>query len=217
MKPKNLLSNRANGPVRAASMKKQIERRSKATGAEASVADLISEVQKNTTIQVSITNSGATAKTVCLFPGMLKTAQHIQQYAGVAVDGIAGIDTIADVTVTSGTLPLLQEWAKYNPVRFTRVMLSTDNEKQWFQKLGTAAYLLDRHCGADEICPHDYISADQQNPLICELNDLDMQLDSAKIFYVTVGAGRTLDLSMQILCEANLGDTLEEFAVKAEA
>lgn len=217
MKAKKLLSNRANGPVRGASMKKQIERRSKATGAEASVADLISEVQSNTTIQISLANAGSTPKVVCLFPGMLKDNKQILTFTGITVDGIAGKDTISDVTVSSDSLPLLQEWAKINPVRFSRIMLSADDEKQWFNKIGTAGFLLDRHLGADEICPHDYISAGQQNPLICELNDLDMQLDSSKIFYVTIGAGRHLDISMHIHCEANLGDTLEAFAEKAEA
>ncbi len=223
MKKAIKISDRAIGPVVPVSHKAMARRRNKANGGEAvSVVDFINEDQRGQTIQVSLTNTANADKTIALFPGRLSSVAAIARYAGLQVDAIASEGTVKDAsnndiaTVTSKTLDLAKEWIKDHPMRFCKLKLQTDNESQFGKEIGYAKFALGRTLGQQTLRPLEFISPDQLNKTLCDI-DLSMQLDDSTVFFVELGAGRTLELSLQIVSEMNTGMALNDMVDKLEA
>lgn len=220
MKKPIKISDRATGPIVPVSYK-AMAKRNKANGGEAlSLADLINEKQRGQTIQFSITNSAAADKVFAIFPGRLTNVQEISRYAGVSVDAIASEGTITDGTNTIGscsskTLNLAKSWVKDHPMRFCKIKLQTDNEAQFNREIGYAKFALGRTLGNTTIRPVEFISPDQLNKTLCEI-EVSMQLDDATVFYVEVGQGRTLDVTLSIVSEMNNAMALSEMVDKLE-
>lgn len=221
MKKPLKISDRALGPVAPVSHKAMARRRNKANGGEAiSVVDFINEDQRGQTLQLSITNTAAADKTIALFPGRLTSVAEIQRYAGLNVDAIAAEGAVSDgtnniATVTSKTLNLAKSWVKDHPMRFCKMKLQTDNESQFNKEIGYAKFALGRTLGQQSIRPIEFISPDQLNKTLCEI-EVSMQLDDSTVLFVELGAGRTLELSLQIASEMNTAMALSDIVDKLE-
>ncbi len=216
------ISNRATGPVTPVSYRALARRRlSRASGDQAvSVVDFICENQRGQTIQVSLKNDSSTDKTFAIYPGRLTTPAEISRYAGVAVDAIVQEGVVTDnnnpfYTCSSKTLNLAQGWIKDHPMRFCLMKLSTDNEGQFQREIGVAAFGLGKTDGIRTIRPIDFVSPDQLNKTLCEIN-CSLQLDDSTVFFAEVGAGRTLDITLQIVSEMNQADTLSDIVNSLE-
>lgn len=209
-------------PVVPISYKGMAKRRNKATGGESvSVVDFLSEDQRGQTIQFSITNTSNEDKTFAVFPGRLADIKSIYRYAGVDVDAVAVEGSISDAddaaiaTCSSKTLNLAQGWVKDHPTRFCKIKLQTDNEAQFGKELGLATFALGKTTGTKTIRPIEFISPSQMIKTLCEI-EVSMQLDDATVMYVEIGAGRTLDVSLQIVTELNTANALNDMVEKLE-
>lgn len=222
MKKNVNLTDRATGPVVPISYKGMAKRRNKANGGESiSVVDFLSEEQRGQTVQFSITNSSAEDKTIAVFHGRLNSVKEIYRYAGIAVDAIASEGSIKDesaaaiASCSSKTLDLAKGWVKDHPTRFCKMKLQTDNEAQFGKEVGIATFALGKTSGTRTIRPIEFISPTQNIKTLCEI-EVSMQLDDATVFYVEVGAGRTLDISLQIVTELNTAAALNDMVEKLE-
>ena len=207
------ISDRAIGPAKAFSYKGLARRRNKAVGGEpVGVMDLVSEKLRDQTIQFTLTNSSANDVVYAVFPGRLGSIAQIARYAGLSgVDAIVAEGTIKDASnntlgaCTSKTLDLAKGWVKDHPTRFCQIKLKTDNEAQFGKEFGFAYFGLTRPKGTQTILPNDYITPDQYNKTMCEIT-VNFQLDDATVMFFEVGAGRSLDVTMQIAAELNVAD-----------
>lgn len=221
MKKSVSLSDRAVGPAVPVSYRKLASRRNGANGNNGiSMVDMLSEEQRGETIQVSIVNKSQEDKTFALFPGRLTSVEEIYRYAGVEVDAIAvegvikeGDATIA--TVTSKTLNLAQKWVCDHPTRFCKMKLQCDNEAQFSKEISLSTFSLGKKGGEHSIRPIEFIAPSQLNKTLCDI-DVALQLDDACVMVVEVAAGRTLDLSLTIVTEMNLADSLSQIVDKLE-
>lgn len=212
------ISDRAIGPVTPLSYKALARRRNKANGGEAtSVMDLVNEKDRGETIQFTISNSKQSDMTVAVFPGRLASESAISRYAGLTVDhlvhegaiketGTSGETTVGNVS--SKTLDLAQGWVKDHPMRFCKIKLNADNESQFGKEFGFAFFSLTHQKGIKTIVPNDYVNPNQFNKTMCEI-DCNLQLDDATVMYFVIGAGRTLDVTLQTVAEMNLAAGLE--------
>lgn len=216
------LSDRATGPIVPISYKGMAKRRNRANGGESiSVVDFINEEQRGQTLQVSITNSDSTDKVFAIFPGRLSSVDEISRYAGIAVDAIVREGTVKDTSnndiavCSSKTLNLAQGWIKDHPTRICKIKLQTDNEAQFNKEFGLATFALGKTTGTKTVRPMEFISPDQLNKTLCDI-EVSMQLDDATVFFVEVGAGRTLEMSFQIVSELNTSMALAAMIQKLE-
>lgn len=222
MKKSVNLTDRAIGPVVPVSYKGLARRRNKANGSEAvSVVDFLSEDQRGQTIQFSITNSATEDKVFAVFPGRLNTVEEIYRYAGVQVDAIAKEGEIKDASdakiavCSSKTLNLAQGWFKDHPTRMCKLKLQTDNEAQFGKELGLSTYALGKTTGTKTLRPIEFVSPSQNIKTLCEI-EVSMQLDDATVMFIEVGAGRTIDCSLQIVTELNTANALNDMIEKLE-
>lgn len=221
MKKAIKISDRALGPVAPVSHKAMARRRNKANGGEAvSVVDFINEDQRGQTIQVSLVNTSAADKVIAIFPGRLTDVTAISRYAGLTVDAIAvegniQVSSTTIATCTSKTLELAKGWFRDHPTRFCKMKLQTDNESQFNKEIGYAKFALGRTLGQQTIRPIEFISPDQLNKTLCEI-EVSMQLDDSSVLYVELGAGRTLEMSLQIASEMNTAMALSDIVDKLE-
>jgi hypothetical protein len=171
---------------------------------------------------MSLTNTSGSDIVLALFPGRLENIAEIVRYAGVTVDAIAVEGTVKDgsnnniATVTSKTLNLAQRWVKDIPTRFSLIKLQTDNESQFSKELGIATFGLGKTTGTRTIRPIEFVQPNQLNKTMCEI-EVSMQLDHQTVFFVELGAGRTLEISLQMVTEMNTAAALNAMVEKLEA
>lgn len=226
MKKNVKMSDRAVGPVTNVSYKGMAKRQLRSNAANGddkiSVVDFLAEDQRGQTLQISITNTSNADKVLAIFPGRLSSVAEIARYAGIQVDAIAAEGTVNDAssnaiaTVSSKTLDLAKKWIKDIPVRFSLIKLQTDNESQFSKELGVATFGLGKTTGTRTIRPIEYVQPNQLNKTMCEI-EVSMQLDHQTVFYVELGASRSLEISLQMVTELNPAATLNSMVEKLEA
>lgn len=226
MKKNVKMSDRATGPVTNASYKGMAKRQLRNLSAngddKVSVVDFLAEDQRGQTLQISLTNSAQADKVFAIFPGRLSSVAQIARYAGVQVDAIAAEGTIKDDqnntigSCSSKTLDLAKGWLKDIPTRFGLIKLQTDNESQFSKELGIATFGLGKTTGTRTIRPIEFVQPNQLNKTMCEI-EVSMQLDHQTVFFVEVGAGRTLEISLQMITEMNTAAALNSMVDKLEA
>jgi hypothetical protein len=226
MKKNVKMSDRATGPVTNVSYKgmakRQLRNNSAAGDEKVSVVDFLAEDQRGQTLQVSITNTAASDIVLALFPGRLGSIAEIARYAGVQVDAIASEGVVKDAssnniaTVTSKTLDLAKGWVKDVPTRFSLIKLQTDNESQFSKEFGIATFGLGKTTGTRTIRPIEFVTPSQLNKTMCEI-EVSMQLDHQTVFFVEIGAGRSLEISLQMVTEMNPAAALNAMVDKLEA
>lgn len=227
MKLSSKLTNRAAGPVTGVSYKALVKRHAnKAVGNEIGMATLVSEGQRNVTVNFTIQNTYAAEKRVVVFPGMLTTTTEVENVAGlpnvVAIlaegdNAVDSSDTSKKIVMTCKNLAIAQRWMNYNPTRFGLIKVQGSSAAQMSHEFGVAGFGITRNFGAITKCPQDYVSADQHQSLIAEINDMSLQLDASSVLFVDLAPNASVSFSMQVLCEMNNGEALAEIVESVEA
>ena len=167
-------------------------------------------------LRISIDASSATAdKAICLFPGGLTSTTELQQIAGVNVDLIAthGTDSTNGVTVNCPTLAYYQKETAICPVRVKSLQVEADNASQLSFPIEIAQFGLTAKYGQDRIVLTKYKNAKNSNNLLVNVDDIEwMQLDRYTAMFLTVGAGRKLDIVIEIGERFNAAEMLTQFA-----
>ncbi|MBQ7210776.1 MAG: hypothetical protein IJS05_07780 [Paludibacteraceae bacterium] len=177
---------------------------------------LLDNEEDGSVIRISIDCSSATAdKTICLFAGGLKTTAELAAIAGVTADIIAshGTNSTHNITVNSPNLAYYQQEVAAVPTRIKSIMVEADNATQLSFPLQVAGFGLTAQYGQDRIVLTKYKSAKNSNSLLVNVDDIAwMQLDRYKALFLTVGAGRKVDISLEVGERFNPASVLESFA-----
>lgn len=175
---------------------------------------LLDNEEDGSVIRVSIDCSSATAdKTICLFAGGLSTTAQLAAIAGVSADAIAAHGTASNVTINCPNLAYYQQEVAAVPTRIKSIMVEADNATQLSFPLQIAAFGLTAQYGQDRIVLTKYKSAKNSNSLMVNVDDIAwMQLDRYKALFLTVGAGRKVDISFEVGERFNPAGILEAFA-----
>lgn len=177
---------------------------------------LLDNEENGSVIRISIDASSATAdKSICLFAGGLTDTTELSAIAGVTVDMLAshGTNSTHNVTVNCPNLAYYQREIAQVPTRIKSIMVEADNATQLSYPLQIAGFDLTAKNGQDKINLTKYKSAKANNAGLVEVNDIAwMQLDRYKALFLTVGAGRKVDLTFEIGERFNPASVLEHFA-----
>lgn len=216
------ISDRATGPVVPVSYKGIAKKRSKANGGEAPViSDFINEDQRGQTLELTlVNNSESESKVIAVYPGMLRTVEELQRYAGAQVDAIAKEGQVTeDVTCTSKTLNLAQRWIEKHPMRFSKLHLQVNVDRadaQFSKEIKFYGFALGKTAGDVAIRPQDFVRSDQYNRNIVDI-DVSVQLDDATVMTVELAPKSELSISLQIVSEMNTSMALGDMIKKLEA
>jgi len=177
---------------------------------------LLDNEENGSVIRISIDASSAAAdKAICLFAGGLTSVAELSAIAGVTVDLLAahGTDSTHNVTVNCPNLAYYQREIAQVPTRIKSIMVEADNATQLSYPLQIAGFDLTAKNGQDKINLTKYKSAKANNAGLVEVNDIAwMQLDRYKALFLTVGAGRKVDLTFEVGERFNPASVLEHFA-----
>ena len=177
---------------------------------------LLDNEENGSVIRISIDASSASAdKSICLFAGGLTSTTELSAIAGVSVDMLAshGTNSTHNVTVNCPNLAYYQREVAEVPTRIKSIMVEADNATQLSYPLQIAGFDLTSQNGQDKITLTKYKSAKASNAGLVEVNDIAwMQLDRYKALFLTVGAGRKVDIVFEIGERFNPAAVLEHFA-----
>lgn len=212
MKKLITLTNRFNG---GKSLAPNLGRMNKMTS-EGMVNMLLDKNEDGSVLRISIDASSATAdKSICLFAGSLTSPTELSQIAGVTVDLIAahGTDSTNHITVNSPNLAYYQKEVAVCPTRVKSIQIEADNASQLSFPIEIAQFGLTAKYGQDRIVLTKYKSAKNSNSLLVNVDDIEwMQLDRYTALFLTVGAGRKVDISIEVGERFNAAGMLEQLA-----
>lgn len=181
---------------------------------EGMFALLLDNEEDGSVIRVSIDCSSETAdKTFCLFAGGLSSTAQLAAIAGVTADYIAAHGANGNTNINCPNLAYYQQEVAAVPTRIKSIMVEADNATQLSFPLQIAAFGLTAQYGQDRIVLTKYKSAKNSNSLMVNVDDIAwMQLDRYKALFLTVGAGRKVDISFEVGERFNPAGILEGFA-----
>ncbi len=201
---KEILSDRFTGKEKV-SLKNRARRVSKATGDAFNMACLIDESKSGKPVQIGLQNLDKVSHTVAIFAGDLQSVDEIKNIAGESVDAIVSHGEF----LKNGETPLLvcdcpkleyiRRYLQRNPTRIDAFQLTTDNELQFANTLKLVEYSPFGGPVSDSITPKTYLTPEQFNRTMVEISNIKhFSLDHAHVFIVTIGAGRTLDMTLML-------------------
>lgn len=201
---KEILSDRFTGKEKV-SLKNRARRVSKATGDAFNMAYLIDESKSGKPVQIGLQNLDKVSHTVAIFAGDLHSVDEIKNIAGESVDAIVSHGEF----LKNGETPLLvcdcpkleyiRRYLQRNPTRIDAFQLTTDNELQFANTLKLVEYSPFGGPVSDSITPKTYLTPEQFNRTMVEISNIKhFSLDHAHVFIVTIGAGRTLDMTLML-------------------
>lgn len=201
---KEILSDRFTGKEKV-SLKNRARRVSKATGDAFNMACLIDESKSGKPVQIGLQNLDKVSHTVAIFAGDLYSVDEIKNIAGESVDAIVSHGEF----LKNGETPLLvcdcpkleyiRRYLQRNPTRIDAFQLTTDNELQFANTLKLVEYSPFGGPVSDSITPKTYLTPEQFNRTMVEISNIKhFSLDHAHVFIVTIGAGRTLDMTLML-------------------
>ncbi|MBR5573542.1 MAG: hypothetical protein U0L62_00665 [Paludibacteraceae bacterium] len=201
---KEILSDRFTGKEKV-SLKNRARRVSKATGDAFNMACLIDESKSGKPVQIGLQNLDKVSHTVAIFAGDLHSVDEIKNIAGESVDAIVSHGEF----LKNGETPLLvcdcpkleyiRRYLQRNPTRIDAFQLTTDNELQFANTLKLVEYSPFGGPVSDSITPKTYLTPEQFNRTMVEISNIKhFSLDHAHVFIVTIGAGRTLDMTLML-------------------
>ena len=201
---KEILSDRFTGKEKV-SLKNRARRVSKATGDAFNMACLIDESKSGKPVQIGLQNLDKVSHTVAIFAGDLHSVNEIKNIAGESVDAIVSHGEF----LKNGETPLLvcdcpkleyiRRYLQRNPTRIDAFQLTTDNELQFANTLKLVEYSPFGGPVSDSITPKTYLTPEQFNRTMVEISNIKhFSLDHAHVFIVTIGAGRTLDMTLML-------------------
>lgn len=193
MRLENYLSNNYDSPTRQDEMELRI---AKSIAKYSGVT--LDKAASGLTITLNIKNTGSAAKTICLFPGDLKDVDEIKKVVGKEVDGIAGT-TIADVEVTSSQcIPYIQRFVARNPTSIISASLSVDNEAQLSHAIEFTQSSPFRSLGSQLVVPKSHQRSGDANTKLVDVPFVTTQLDDQTQMMVTIGAGRSMEITLYV-------------------
>lgn len=201
---KEIFSDRFTGKEKV-SLKNRARRVSKATGDAFNMACLIDESKSGKPVQIGLQNLDKVSHTVAIFAGDLHSVDEIKNIAGESVDAIVSHGEF----LKNGETPLLvcdcpkleyiRRYLQRNPTRIDAFQLTTDNELQFANTLKLVEYSPFGGPVSDSITPKTYLTPEQFNRTMVEISNIKhFSLDHAHVFIVTIGAGRTLDMTLML-------------------
>lgn len=201
---KEILSDRFTGKEKV-SLKNRARRVSKATGDAFNMACLIDESKSGKPVQIGLQNLDKVSHTVAIFAGDLHSVDEIKNIAGESVDAIVSHGEF----LKNGETPLLvcdcpkleyiRRYLQRNPTRIDAFQLTTDNELQFANTLKLVEYSPFGGPVSDSITPKTYLTPEQFNRTMVEISNIKhFSLNHAHVFIVTIGAGRTLDMTLML-------------------
>ena len=158
--------------------------------------------------------------TVAVFAGDLQSVDEIKNIAGESVDAIVAHGTVLKNTSNEPLLvcdcPKLEYIRRYlqrNPTRIDAFQLTTDNELQFANTLKLVEYSPFGGPVSDSITPKTYLTPEQFNRTMVEISNIKhFSLDHAHVFIVTIGAGRTLDMTLMLGSSFDNAAALQDMA-----
>ena len=216
---KEILSDRFTGKEKV-SLKNRARRLSKATGDAFNMACLIDESKSGHPVQIGLQNLDTVSHTVAVFAGDLQSVDEIKNIAGESVDAIVAHGTVLKNTSNEPLLvcdcPKLEYIRRYlqrNPTRIDAFQLTTDNELQFANTLKLVEYSPFGGPVSDSITPKTYLTPEQFNRTMVEISNIKhFSLDHAHVFIVTIGAGRTLDMTLMLGSSFDNAAALQDMA-----
>ena len=161
------------------------------SGIDATASDL--------SVTVTIKNTGTSAANVCLFPGDLISKDEIAKVVGRTCDGIAEVETIADVSVECSTaLRYVQRFVARNATRLKSIAYSVNNEAQLSQPIEFTQSSPFRTLGSQVIMPKSHQQASDSNTKLVNIPFSLTHLDDQTQMFVRVGAGRSVEMTIFI-------------------
>ena len=150
-------------------------------------------------VTVTLKNKGAAAKNICLFPGDLSSKEEINTVVGRTCDGIAGVETITDVTVECTTgLRYFQNFVSKNPTKLRSIAYSVDNEAQLSQGIEFTQSSPFRTLGSQIVTPKSHQVANDANTKLVNIPFDLTHLDDQTQMFIRLGAGRSVELTIFI-------------------
>ena len=215
---KNILTDNFTGKEKV-SLKNRARRMSKATGDAFNMACLIDESKAGKPVQIGLTNLDKVSHTVAIFAGELTNIDEIKNIAGESVDAIVAHGAFLkegdkDLMVCDcPKLEYIRRYLRRSPRRVDAFQLTTDNELQFANPMKLVEYSPFGGPVSDSITPKIYLRPEQLNRNMVEINNIKhFSLDHAHVFIVTVGAGRTLDMTMLIGSGFDAAAALQDMA-----
>ena len=201
---KEILSDRFTGKEKV-SLKNRARRVSKATGDAFNMACLIDESKSGKPVQIGLQNLDKVSHTVAIFAGDLHSVDEIKNIAGESVDAIVSHGEFLKngetllLVCDCPKLEYIRRYLQRNPTRIDAFQLTTDNELQFANTLKLVEYSPFGGPVSDSITPKTYLTPEQFNRTMVEISNIKhFSLDHAHVFIVTIGAGRTLDMTLML-------------------
>ena len=187
------------------SLKNRARRVSKATGETFNLSNLIDESKAGKPVQISLQNLDTKSHTVALFAGDLLNVAEIKEIAGETVDAIVTHGEF----LKDGNTPLMvcdcpkleyiRRYIQRNPTRIDAFQLTTDNELQFANQMKLVEFSPFEGPISSTITPKTYLTPQQFNRTMVEIANIKhFPLGHDHVFMLTVGAGRTLDITMML-------------------
>lgn len=176
----------------------------------------IDNTADNLSVGISLKNSGSSPITVCLFPGSLKSKEEILKVVGKQCDGIA-TDTIANLAVECTTsMSFLHRFLENNPTALVEMQLSVDNERQLSHPITLTQASPFRTLGSQNTPKNKQRSGDANTKLV-SIPFKTTQLDDQTQMFITVGAGRSVELTLFVGASFNRAASFARTAVALDA
>ena len=215
---KNILTDNFTGKEKV-SLKNRARRMSKATGDAFNMACLIDESKAGKPVQIGLTNLDKVSHTVAIFAGELTNIDEIKNIAGESVDAIVAHGAFlkeGDKDLMVCDCPKLEYIRRYllrSPQRVDAFQLTTDNELQFANTMKLVEFSPFAGPVGDSITPKTYLTPEQFNRTMVEISNIKhFQLDHSHVFIVTVGGGRTLDITMMLGSGFDIACALQDMA-----
>ncbi|MDR2683955.1 MAG: hypothetical protein LBB53_01065 [Prevotellaceae bacterium] len=151
---------------------------------------------------VSFSNTAEVSKKIAIFPANMLSVAEIAVVAGMTVDGIAG-STITGITEVSEGMQYAQRHYVRNPTRVTEIQVSVNNQAQLALPIEVKMVSPHRSLESIKIYPKQHQRASDSNVNLVSIPTNGLQIDDQTIWVVTVGAGKTIDLTFFVGASRN--------------
>lgn len=177
----------------------------------------IDNTADNLSVGISLKNSGSSPITVCLFPGSLESKEEILKVVGKQCDGIV-TDIIANLAVECTTsMSFLHRFLENNPTALVEMQLSVDNESQLSHPITLTQASPFRTLGSQNITPKSKQRSGDANTKLVSIPFKTTQLDDQTQMFITIGAGRSVELTLFVGASFNRAASFARTAVALDA
>lgn len=143
---------------------------------------------------INITNKSESELAVALFAGNFAEGSSYLGSAKVVKDG--EIVTNLSAKGTPEKIEALSAYMRANPSRLKAIKVKTDDEAQLDYAITYKSVSPFKSPVTEERIPSQYASSKDQNSKVIELTDIDWLLGADNILLTTIGAGRSVVLTL---------------------